>query len=240
MCTQLARTLLQQSTSSKYEQSVIFHVATSSRGWCRCAFAALALYCPLYLLRRLPGTPPAFRYNTVAHAATSSLQPPQPGNGARTLPNGLDRKAPRASNMPASSSYQVVPTPANANPNPKPRWAGVPSVEYACMHRVNSAFGPRTKTFFDSFLLSPGALCLEPRLHCAPCIGCDVHSLLTCLRQRVFSGYRELMTSTSFVPICNACLTEIEGGTQGFLLSCGHFICRGELPAGSLRLAIVR
>ncbi|CAM9361306.1 unnamed protein product [Pylaiella littoralis] len=31
----------------------------------------------------------------------------------------------------------------------------------------------------------------------------------------------------SFVPICNNCLTPINGGNQGFLLSCGHFICHG-------------
>lgn len=31
-----------------------------------------------------------------------------------------------------------------------------------------------------------------------------------------------------FLPICNACLTDIEHGTQGFLLSCGHFVCHGK------------
>ena len=34
------------------------------------ALAVLALYCPLYLLPRLPHNP-AFRYNSVAHAAIS-------------------------------------------------------------------------------------------------------------------------------------------------------------------------
>ncbi|CAM9929207.1 unnamed protein product [Ascophyllum nodosum] len=31
----------------------------------------------------------------------------------------------------------------------------------------------------------------------------------------------------SFLPICNVCLLEIGSGTQGILLSCGHFVCHG-------------
>ncbi|CAM9588000.1 unnamed protein product, partial [Scytosiphon promiscuus] len=31
----------------------------------------------------------------------------------------------------------------------------------------------------------------------------------------------------SFIPICNQCLSDIDGATQGLLLSCGHFICHG-------------
>ncbi|CAM9882653.1 unnamed protein product, partial [Hapterophycus canaliculatus] len=31
----------------------------------------------------------------------------------------------------------------------------------------------------------------------------------------------------SFIPICSRCLSEIDGGTRGLLLSCGHFVCHG-------------